>query len=180
MFDEAFRGDYFRMTGNALGFDFHFLKNMISRHNVRYMFWLRKHLASRGRFSRFMMHRYSRRFGLEFSPNVTIGKGCFLGHPYNITIGDGAVIGDNLNIHKGATIGVENRGRRMGAPTIGNCVYIGVNATVVGKITIGDDVMICPGAFVNFDVPSHSVVLGNPGVIHHRENATELYSRNCV
>ena len=81
---------------------------------------------------------------------------------------------------KGATIGWENRGTRMGAPTIGNQVYIGVNASVVGKITIGDDVMIGPGALVNFDVPSHSVVLGNPGVIHHKDRATELYIRNLV
>ncbi len=58
---------------------------------------------------------------------------------------------------------------------IGNRVWIGVNATVVGKVTIGDDVLIAPGAFVNFDVPSHSVVLGNPAQIHHKENATEGY-----
>jgi serine O-acetyltransferase len=44
---------------------------------------------------------------------------------------------------------------------------------VVGKITIGDDVLIAPNTFVNFDVPSHSVVVGSPGVIHHRDFATE-------
>ena len=113
-------------------------------------------------------------------PQCNYRRSLYLGHPYSITIGDGAVIGDNLNIHKGATIGVENRGKRMGAPTIGNRVYIGINAIVVGRITIGDDVMICPGVYVNFDVPSHSVVLGNPGTVHFRENATELYVRNCV
>lgn len=180
MFSDAFRADYFRMTGNTLCFDFHLIKNILFRHNVRYAFWLRRHLSTGGGLSRIMLYRYARKFGLECSPNVTIGKGLLLGHPYNITIGDGVVIGDNLNIHKGATIGVENRGKRMGAPTIGNCVYIGINATVVGRITIGDDVMICPGAYVNFDVPSHSIVLGNPGIVHSRENATELYVRNCV
>ena len=50
-----------------------------------------------------------------------------------------------------------------------------MNATVVGNVTIGDDVLIAPGAFVNFDVPSHSVVIGNPAQIHHKENATEGY-----
>ena len=63
----------------------------------------------------------------------------------------------------------------MGTPTIGNRVWIGVNATVVGKITIGDDVMIAPNAFVNCDIPSHSIVIGNPCVIRYREKATEGY-----
>ena len=47
-------------------------------------------------------------------------------------------------------------------PTIGNEVWIGVNATIVGKVTIGDDVLIAPNAFVNCDIPSHCVVFGNP------------------
>lgn len=33
--------------------------------------------------------------------------------------------------------------------------------------------MIAPNSFVNFDVPNHSAVIGNPGVIHRRENATD-------
>jgi serine O-acetyltransferase len=60
-------------------------------------------------------------------------------------------------------------------PTIGNHVAVGINSTVVGNIVIGDDVMIAPNAFVNFDVPAHSVVLGNPGVIHAKEEATKGY-----
>ena len=66
-------------------------------------------------------------------------------------------------------------GKRAGSPKIGNCVFVGINATIVGGITIGDDVMIAPNSFVNFDVPSHSVVIGNPGVIHHKEDATSNY-----
>lgn len=180
MFSNAFKADYYRMTGDTFRFDYRLIINLLLRHNVRYAFWLRRQLDTKGLFSRFMLYRYSRKYGLECSPNVSIGKGLFLGHPYNITIGDGVLIGNNLNIHKGATIGVENRGKRMGAPIIGNRVYIGINAVVIGKITIGDDVMICPGAYVNFDVPSHSVVLGNPGVVHRKDNATDLYIRNCV
>lgn len=49
---------------------------------------------------------------------------------------------------------------------------------MVGKINIGDDVLIAPNAFVNFDVPSHSIVIGNPGTIIIRENATESYINN--
>lgn len=46
---------------------------------------------------------------------------------------------------------------------------------VCGKIKIGNDVLIAPNAYVNFDVPDHSVVVGNPGKVYHRENATEGY-----
>ena len=71
----------------------------------------------------------------------------------------------NCNIHKSVTIKQENRGKRKGVPTIGNEVWIGVNATIVGKVTIGDDVLIAPTAFVNCDIPSRSVTFGNPCII---------------
>ena len=58
-------------------------------------------------------------------------------------------------------------------PKFGKKICIRTNAVVVGNITIGDDVLIAPNTFVNFDVPSHSVVVGNPATIHPRENATE-------
>lgn len=104
-----------------------------------------------------------------------IGPGLYVGHPYCITVTPFAKIGKNCNIHKGAVVGAENRGKRKGAPTIGDNVFIGINAIVVGNITIGEDVMISPGAFVNFDVPAHSVVTGNPGIIKPRDNATDAY-----
>lgn len=88
------------------------------------------------------------------------------------------MIGQNCNIHKGVTIGQESRGKRKGSPIIGNKVWIGVGAVVVGKITIGDDVMIAPNSFVNTDIPPHSVVFGNPYIIKHKENATEGYILN--
>ena len=52
---------------------------------------------------------------------------------------------------------------------IGNDVWIGVQATIVGKIVIGDDVLIAPNSYVNCDIPSHSVVFGNPCIIKHRD-----------
>lgn len=58
---------------------------------------------------------------------------------------------------------------------IGDGVFVGINATVVGNIEIGDDVLIAPNSYVNVNVPSHSIVIGNPATIHHRDNATEGY-----
>ncbi|MBS5500814.1 MAG: hypothetical protein KHX02_06910 [Collinsella stercoris] len=59
-------------------------------------------------------------------------------------------------------------------------MWVGVNATIVGGITVGDDVLIAPGAYVNCNVPSHSIVLGNPCRIISRENATDSYINRRV
>lgn len=63
----------------------------------------------------------------------------------------------------------------MGSPIIGNCVWIGANTSIVGNVKIGDNVMIAPGSFINFDVPSNSIVFGNPGIIKESINATNGY-----
>lgn len=115
------------------------------------------------------------RRGIELGFNCQVGKGLRLGHAYNITINNDSIIGKNVNLHKGVTIGQENRGSRKGAPVIGNTVWIGINAAIVGHVTIGDDVLIAPNSFVNCDIPSHSVVMGNPCQFFPRNNATEGY-----
>lgn len=123
---------------------------------------------------------WSDRRGLEISTANPIGGGIYLGHAYNITINPNTRIGRNCNIHKGVVIGQENRGVRKGVPTIGNEVWIGINAAIVGNITIGDDVLIAPKTYVNRDIPSHSVVYGNPCIIKHRDCATEDYVSNKI
>lgn len=117
---------------------------------------------------------------IEIAVDAAIGAGLYIGHPYCITINPKVVMGRNVNIHKGVTIGQENRGQRKGVPTIGDCVWIGINATIVGKITIGEDVLIAPNSYVNCDISAHSVVYGNPCVIKHRENATEGYINHRI
>lgn len=121
-----------------------------------------------------------KKYGIEIDYPVQIGKGLFIAHPYGITINDKVVIGQNCNIHKGVTIGQENRGARKGTPTIGNKVWSGVNSTVVGSIHIGNDVLIAPNTYLNRDVPDHSIVIGNPARIISRNNATDCYIDNLI
>lgn len=173
MVPEKFKLDFYRMTGNkwtSKGY----LK-LLFYHNLRFSYWFRKNEEKHTLYRKYMLFRLARKFGLEVSTSAKIGEGLYLGHPYNITIGHGAILGKNVNLNKGCTIGRENRGKRKGIPTIGNNVYIGINATVVGNVNIGDDVMIAPNAFVNFDVPAHSIVVGNPGTVISKENATDEY-----
>ena len=172
--------DFYRLTGKSPRITPSNAVDLLLRHHIRYIKLWRRYQSTHHPLLRLRLYSYTRKYGLEISPDARIGRGLYLGHPYNITVAAGAVLGDNVNLYKGCTIGIENRGRRRGVPTIGDCVSIGINATVVGKITIGDDVMIAPNSFVNFDVPSHSIVVGNPGVIHHRDDATESYICHIV
>ena len=103
-----------------------------------------------------------------------------MAHVSGITINPEAHIGKNCNIHKGVTIGRENRGARKGTPTIGDEVWIGINATIVGNVHIGNDVLIAPGAYVNFDVPDHSIVIGNQAIVKHADDATRDYINNKI
>lgn len=169
------QSDYYRMTGIKYKFGFKSIVHFMLHHNLRYVFWWRKHKKRPTIYTRAILYRYTRKYGLEISTSAEIGEGLYLGHPYNITVGNGAKLGKNVNLHKGCTIGRENRGSRSGSPTIGDNVYVGINATIVGNILVGSNVLIAPGAFVNFDVPDNSVVIGNPGTIHFNKNAVEGY-----
>lgn len=113
------------------------------------------------------------------SADTKIGKGLYIGHLGRIVIHPDAVLGNNINLSAGVTIGQAGRQEKK-VPIIGNQVFIGTGAVLVGGITIGDDVLIAPNAYVNTDVPAHSVVIGNPAIIHPKENATEGYVNRTV
>jgi serine O-acetyltransferase len=110
------------------------------------------------------------RRGVEITFNGNIGDGLVLGHAFGITVNRRAKIGHNCVLFKGCTIGSVRSGKREGVPILGNRVVVGCNAFVCGGITIGDDVLIGANAFVDFDVPPNSIVIGNPGQIHHKES----------
>jgi serine O-acetyltransferase len=149
----------------------------------RYLFFLRKAAAVKNGgvlcfIYRIILRRYSYKYGYQIPYNTKIGEGFYIGHYGTIIVSNKAVIGKNCNISPGVTIGQANRGKLYGVPTIGDCVWMGTNSIIVGNISIGNDVLIAPGAFVNFDVPDHSMVIGNPGKIVSKEFATKGYVEN--
>jgi serine O-acetyltransferase len=119
------------------------------------------------------------KYGFQFQHTCKIGKGFYMPHYGNIIINNKVVIGENCNLAQGVTLGNIKRGKKEGNPTIGHRVVIGANAVVVGKISIGNDVLIAPLSFVNFDVPDKAVVAGNPASIIHF-NSSEGYVENQV
>lgn len=99
--------------------------------------------------------------GIWISRDAEIGRGLYIAHPGCVVIGP-AKIGANCNIGNSVTIGKNGRGEREGVPLVGDRVVISVGSRVLGRITIGDDVLIGPNSVVVRDVPARSVLLGVP------------------
>lgn len=98
-----------------------------------------------------------------------IGENLCLPHGLNIVINNAAQIGRNCTIYQGVTLGIIHEGKRAGVPKLEDGVEVCPNAVIVGRVTIGHDSLIAANAFVNFDVPPFSLVIGNPAVIHKRQ-----------
>lgn len=149
---------------------------LIKHRNLRYCFWGRM-ACGKGIVAKYAEHRrksHENKYGLEISFK-NINGGLLLAHPVNITVNSRAVIGENVTLFKGSTIGSVRSGKREGVPVIGDRVTICCNAMVCGNIHIGNDVLIAANAFVDFDVPEHSIVFGNPGQIRAKRNASKDY-----
>ena len=131
-------------------------------------------------FFRLIYEHYRVKYGIDIAAQTKIGRGLRIEHIGGIVINPKAVLGCNITLLNGLLIGAENRGERKGVPTIGNNVWIGTNAVIVGNIKIGNNVLIAPNSYVNFSVPDNSIVLGNPGVIKHSDNATKDYIMNPI
>lgn len=59
--------------------------------------------------------------------------------------------------------------------SIGNDVWIGTNATLVGNITIGDGAIVAAGAVVTKDVPPYAIVAGVPAkILRYRFTEEEI------
>ncbi|MBQ2076579.1 MAG: serine acetyltransferase [Bacteroidales bacterium] len=114
---------------------------------------------------RLKLNRLSYKSGIQISETTQIGKGFYIGHFGCIVVSGQAVIGSNVNISQGITIGRTNRGEKQGVPTIGDEVYIGPGAKIIGKINIGNNITIGANAVVTSDIPDNACVAGIPAKI---------------
>jgi serine O-acetyltransferase len=102
-----------------------------------------------------------RNHGLEISPGADIGGGLYIAHPHGCVI-HAQKIGENCSIVSGVTIGMRNRWE---FPIIGDNVFIGSGARILGGIKIGDGAKIGANSVVIHDVPDHATVIGVPARI---------------
>lgn len=174
--------DYYRKHGKYKKV---YLWDVILDPGLVSLYFLRKAQASRpgslrGKIYRVLLKGCQVRYGYQISARTEIGGGLYLGHWGTVVVNPGAKIGKNCNIAHGVTIGQTNRGKRAGVPTIGDDVWIGTNAVIVGSISIGNNVLIAPNSYVTRDVPDNSLVVGNPAKVMSAEEATEGYINNRV
>src|SRR5580658_4642008 len=97
--------------------------------------------------------------GVLIERETVIGKKLHIIHAQGINIHPECVIGDRVGIMHGVTLGA-NMG--PGVPVIGNDVFIGCFASVLGKVTVGDGARIAANSLVISDVPAGAVAMGVP------------------
>ena len=111
---------------------------------------------------------------IDLPADCEIGDGLYIGHFGPIIVNGKARLGRNCNLSQGVTIGVVQRGERQGVPVIGDRVYIGPNAIVIGGIEVGNDAAIGAGAVVTRSVPPLAVMAGNPAKVLSHEGSFEM------
>jgi len=150
--------------------------NVHTNDGFKYSFYLRLCKYLRTAQPRFVMYplyvvavrmlcHYRYKFGISLSHATSVGSGLYIGHTTGIVVNDFAVIGKNCNLSQGVTIGQTNRGKRKGTPSLGDNVYIGPGAKIIGGIRVGNNVAIGANCVVLEDVPDNAVVVGVPGRI---------------
>lgn len=108
--------------------------------------WIRHHILSRG-------------YGMNISSSARISYGAKL----DKTNPRGIFIDDNSYIASGAIIFSHDYSRGLKTDTrIGKKCFVGANAIVMAGVVVGDEVIVGAGAIVTKDVPSNSIVVGNP------------------
>ncbi|HVY07554.1 MAG TPA: DapH/DapD/GlmU-related protein [Burkholderiales bacterium] len=149
-----------------------FIKHYFFTPGFTYTFWMRSCVALRRQHAlfrlfyywcRIVLHCKGTRYGISIPYNTSIGPGLYIGHYGGIVLNDGAVLGRDCNINHGVTIGVTYGGKHPGVPIVGNRAFLGPGCTVIGGISLGDDVAIGANAVVTNSVPDRGVVVGNPG-----------------
>ena len=112
--------------------------------------------------------------GISIPYNCNIGPGMLIGHFSGIMIAGNVKIGRNCTLHQGVTIGLAGREEDKGVPILGDDVFIGAGAVILGKINVGNNVAIGANAVVSNDIPDSAVVVGNKAKIINYNGARGL------
>lgn len=122
--------------------------------------------------ARWISQRAARKTGIEIHPGATIGEGFFIDHGNGVVIGETTEIGDNVTLYQGVTLGGTGKESGKRHPTICDNVMISAGAKVLGSFTIGENSKIGAGSVVLEEVPPNSTVVGVPGHVIKRGDAS--------
>ena len=104
--------------------------------------------------------------GVEIHPGARIGQGLFIDHGTAVVIGETAEIGDDCVLFHNVTLGGTGRYAGKRHPSLGNNVYVGTGAILLGPIRVGDNSRVGANSFIIMrDVPPDCTVVGVPARI---------------
>jgi serine O-acetyltransferase len=170
-FKDDVRADAFRVTGKTLPLA-SILALAVSNRTFRPVVTLRFCQWSKNRHALVsiiarIFHRLAQaKAAIDLSSGLRAGPGLLLVHGWGIVVNRDAMIGANVTLFNGVVIGrkdtISEAGRETAYPVVGDDVWIGPHAIVIGGVRIGDGAIVGPGAVVTKDVPARTVVVGNP------------------
>ena len=99
--------------------------------------------------------------GLDIPPSVEIGPGLYIPHPVG-TVVMAQRVGANVSLVSAITIGMR---ATPVFPVIGDGVFVGAGARILGAITVGAGANIGANAVVLKDVPPGATAVGVPARI---------------
>ena len=164
------------------------ISKFLHRKEGKAYFWRIRQKARNSRFYPVGRYYYSKYQRLMGKNGADIALGCEMAEVptfphgfYGVFVSEGAKIGKNCVIFHQVTIGSNtlpgSPGR--GCPTIGDNVYIGCGAKIIGNVHIGDNVRIGANCVVTRDVPANAtVVLERPRVIVREETQCNRFIRH--
>lgn len=124
--------------------------------------------------ARLLSHWMRALTGIEIHPGARIGRRLFIDHGMGVVIGETAEIGDDVTLYHGVTLGGVSLRKEKRHPTLRHGVVVGAGAKILGAIEVGECSRIGANAVVVKDVPANAVVVGVPGQIVLRPQASAL------
>jgi len=138
--------------------------------------WAANPLAAKAMifFSRHRWRYAQRLLGIVLGSDIgaKFGENLRMPHPYGIIIHSGTVFGRNVVVMHQVTIGARDLSNR--APVIGDDVYIGAGAKILGDIRLGHRCMVGANAVVTKDVPDDCTVVGANRILKQKSGADSL------
>ncbi len=102
--------------------------------------------------------------GIAIDRGMRVGRQFRIVHAGGIVLHPGVVFGDRCGIMHNVTVGTNMD--KPGCPRIGDDVFLGAGAVVIGDIRVGDGALIAANSLVFFDVPADALAMGVPAVIY--------------
>lgn len=112
-----------------------------------------------------LLKMFRKNYPCVLPPSCKIGGGIYIDHPHGSHI-NVKRCGVNLKFKHNVTVG-NNHG---GIPILGDNVFLGCGACVLGNIIVGNNVKIGANCVVVKNVPENAVVIGNPAIIVKLDN----------